>query len=169
MRDGEARDDELGARLQLGDAPDDVELALEGVGVETAGRGDEELPDPRRRRRGDRAEAARIDGHVAPVDDGLALGGDDPLEELLEHRRADGILRQEAHPDAVRARLRQRAAELGAEQRVRQPQRHPGAVAGVGVGPRCAPVLEVRERAGGPHDGLVRGLPVQPRDEGHPA
>ena len=116
---GEARDDELGARLQLGDPPDDVELALEGVGVETAGRGDEELPDPRRRLRGDRAQAARIDGHVAPVDDGLALGGDDPLEELLEHRRTDGILRQEAHPDAVRARLRQRAAEFAAEQRVR--------------------------------------------------
>jgi hypothetical protein len=52
---------------------------------------------------------------------------------------------------------------------VRQLDEDPGSVAGLGVGARGAAVLEVRERAQGPADGLVRGAGIQPGDEGHPA
>ena len=75
----------LSAR-QLADAPDHVELALEGVLVASLLR-----PAPTNSWRiagpagaGDLAGVLGLDRHVAPAEQPLALGRDGPLEQLLE-------------------------------------------------------------------------------------
>ena len=86
-------------------------------------------------------------------------------EEPLERRGARCVAGQEAHRDAVAAEGRQRGADLGAKQGVRQLQRHARAVAGAGVGALGAAVLEVGERRQRAHDRLVTRDAVEPRDE----
>ena len=76
-----------------------------------------------------------------------------------------GVAGQEAHRDAVAAERRQRSADLGAKQRVRQLERHARTVAGEGVGALGAPVLEVGERRRSAHERLVTRHAVQTGDE----
>ena len=161
----EARDHEVRAGGELGHPADHVELALELVGREARRRRDEELPDARGSRGGRRAGVALVDRDVAPRDDLLPFGLDRLGEEPLERLGARRVARQEAHRDAVAAERRQRGAELGAKESVRQLQRHAGAVAGAGVGALGAAVLEVGERRQRAHDGLVTRDAVEPRDE----
>ena len=71
----------------------------------------------------------------------------------------------EARADAVRARGRQRVAELAAEERVRDLHEDPGAVARVLVGARGAAVLEARERRERALDRLVAPPAVRTHDE----
>ena len=69
------------------------------------------------------------------------------LDELLDARPLLRVVRQEARADRIGARRRQPLAQLAAEERVRDLDEDPGAVAGVGVGALGAAVLEVRHRA----------------------
>ena len=115
--------------------------------------------------RGRRAGMALVDRDVAPGDHASAPRRRRSPPGAARARPRGRVPRQEAHRDAVRPGRRERAAEPGAEERVRELQRHPGAVAGVGVGARGAAVLEVRERACGAHDSLVARDAVEPRDE----
>ena len=108
---------------------------------------------------------ALVDRDVAPRDDRLPLRLDRLGEEPLERCGALGLAGQEADRDAVAAERRQRGADLGAEQRVRQLERHARAVAGEGVGALGAPVLEVGERGRGAHERLVTRHAVQTGDE----
>ena len=163
----ERGDHELRAGGDLGHAPDHVELALEGVGVVpqvTLGR-DDQLLDVRRVEVGGDADVVLVDRDVAPADHALALVRDGLLEQLLELRPPALVLRQEADADAVGARRREVLPDQPAHQLVGHLQQDPGAVAGVGIGPRGAAVLEVLQRDDRPLDGLVRRLAAQPRDE----
>ncbi len=166
---GEARDDEVGAGLLLGQAPDHVELALERVLVEARGGRDDDLADPRHRGRCGRSGRGRVDRDVAPPDDALPLLCDDPFDQRLDRGPPLVLGREEAGADAVGARRRERRAELAAEEGVRELEQHPGSVAGVGVGPRGAAVLEVLERGQGAAQRLVRGGSVESGHEGDPA
>jgi hypothetical protein len=168
---GEARDREVGAGGELGDAADHVELALERVLVARQLRrgGDDDLADPRlvpgRRLPGD----GLVHGHVAPADEALALGRDGVGEELLELGCTPGVAGEEDDADAVGSRGRQLPADGVAEERVRQLDQDPRAVAGLGIGPGRAAVLHVDERGEGALQRLVGGDPVQARDEGDAA
>ena len=113
----------------------------------------------------DAPACALVDRHVAPGDDRLPLRLDRLRQEPLERRGALGVAGQEAHRDAVAAEGRQRGADLGAKQRVRQLERHARAVAGEGVGALGASVLEVGERRRGAHERLVTRDAVQTGDE----
>ncbi len=107
--------------------------------------GDDELPDERRGRRRGAARELRVDRDVAPADDALALVLDDRREQLLELVPALGLVREEAHRDAVAARRGQLLRDDGAEERVGDLHQDAGAVAGARIGARGAAMLEVGE------------------------
>ena len=165
----EARDHEVGAGGELGDTPDHVELALERVEAEPRRGCDEQLPHDRRRRGGRRPGLALVDGDVAPRDHALSFRRDRGVEKTFELGRPRRVAREEADRDAVRAERRQRRPDLGAEERVGQLQGHARTVAGVGVGPLRAAVLEIGERRRGAHQRLVARDAVEPRHEGDAA
>ena len=106
-----------------------------------------------------------VDRDVPPRDDALPLGLDGLVQEPLELRGARCFARKEADRDPVRPQRRQRRPDLGAEERVRQLQRHPRAVARTGVRSLGPAVLEVGERRRGPHERLVARDPVEAGDE----
>ena len=165
----EARDHEVGAGRELGDAADHIQLALERVEIECRRGGDEELADERGRRGRRRPGLALVDGDVAPRHYPLPLGLDGLVQKLLELCRATGVAREEAHGDAVRPERRQLRADLGAEKRVRQLQRHARAVARARVGALGAAVLQVCERRRSAHECLVARDAVEPCNEGDAA
>ena len=168
---GEARDDELLSGGALGDAPDDVELPLEGVlvGGERGRGADDQLAHARDERRRRRAGLTQVDRDVAPAEQLLPLRGDRVLDELLDPSPPLGVVREEARADPVGAGPRQPLADLGAEERIRDLEEDAGAVARVGVGSLRAAVLEVRQRPQRPLHRLVARDAVQPRDEGDAA
>ncbi len=153
---GQARDHELGPGGELGHAPDDVQLPFEGVALEPV-RAHDELADARHRGARRPADVGVVEGDVAPADQLLALGGD---------RNLDGLAAlAEAGANAVFACRRQPLADLPAEERIRDLDEDPGAVARVGIRAGGAPVLEVREGDERPLHRLVARHAVQPRDE----
>ena len=83
-------------------------------------------------------------------------------------RAAAVVVGEKEDADAVAAGLGE-PVDLGGEEQMRDLQENSGPVAGLGVGARGAAVLEVRERAERPPDGLVRGRAVETRDEGDAA
>ena len=157
---------ELGADGELDDAPDDVELALEGVLVVLeAGAGlDEELADVRARGVGGVTHVVLVDRHVAPAEHALALDADVELEQLLDLAAVDLVARQEAHADAVAPGRRQLEVDRGAEEGVRQLEQESGAVAGAHVGALGPAVLEVVERLERLADDVVARDVVEPSD-----
>ncbi len=130
-------------RIQLGDATDHVELALEGVlhralGVIRRQRragADEQLADHRAAARGHPAGLLGVDRHVAPAEQLLALAGDDPLELGFERAAALLVGRQEAHQHPVAAQGRQLEVRHRPEQLVGHLHQDPRAVTGRRVGP----------------------------------
>jgi hypothetical protein len=164
----EAREDEVGAGGELGDAADHVQLALERVRVEAWGGGDDAVSDTRRSRRRGVTDVGEIERHVAPGDDALSLCLDGRADELLELGAARLVGRQEADGDAVLTWLREAGYDRP-EELVGQLDQDAGAVTGLRVGAGSAAVLEVLERADRPHDRLVRGDAVQFGDRADPA
>ena len=117
---------------------DDVELALERVGIGAIGAArDEKLADDRRVRPDAVAERRGIDRHIAPAQERLALGGDEMRDHLFAGAAGLRIARQEHHADAIGAGLGQLEVEalgLGAEQPVGKLDQDAGAVARQRVG-----------------------------------
>jgi len=70
------------------------------------------LADDRRGGAGGLAAAGEVDGHLAPADDALALGGRRALEQRLELVAAVGLVGEEAHRDPVAPAGRKLAPEL---------------------------------------------------------
>ncbi len=110
-----------------------------------------------------------VDRDVAPAEDALALDADVELEEVLELPAPRLVAREEADGDAVAAAVGELEVDARPEERVRQLQEHPGAVARARVGARGAAVLEVLDRLQSLLDDLVRRHVVQARDERHAA
>ena len=168
---GEARDDRLGAALELEATSDHVQLALESVLVarHRVPGGDDELSDEGCRRSGRDPDARRIDGHVAPAHETLTLLLDEGGEMLLERTAPFLVDGQEAHCHAVPARLGQRLVEDRSEERVGELEEDAGAVARAGVCAGRTPVLQVLERLQRALDRLVPWCGIQPRHECHSA
>ena len=137
--------------------------------LEARARLDEELADVRARRVGGVADVVLVDRHVAPPEHALALDADVELEQLLDLAAVDVVARQEAHADAVAARLGQLEVDVGAEEGVRDLEQEPGAVAGAHVGALGPAVLEVVERLERLGDDVVARDVVEPRDHGDAA
>ena len=120
---------------------------------------DEELADRRARFPRRPPDLAGIHRHVAPCEHPAPLGGDDFFDGGFPARSA------EDHRDAVFPRLRQLAAEFGAEKLIRQRQQQPRSVAGIRVAARRAAVHQpLQDRHSHPDDPVARHI-VQVRDE----
>ncbi len=152
---------------------DDVELALEGVDV---GRGeaapDEHLADDRLAGLDALAQAAIVDGHVAPAEQLLPLGRDGAGDLVLARGAGPGIAREEDHPHAVLADVGQLDADLGAlpaEERVRDLDEDARAVALQRIRAGRPAVGEVGEDAQALRDDLVALLVLDVGDEAEPA
>src|SRR5262249_14731953 len=100
-----------------------------------------------------RSGARGIDGNVAPPDRLLALPFDRLDEQPLELLPPCALVRQEADDDPVAPRRRQ--VELACEERVRDLDEDPRAVAGLCIGAGGAAMLEPLERVERPRDHLV--------------
>ncbi len=151
----------------------DVELALEGVAVEAAAaRAHEHLADHRHGVARRVPERRVVDRYFAPAEQHLALVGDRAFDLAHARRARRGIARQEHHPHAVGARLRQlhlQARHLLPEEGVRNLDQHAGAVAVQGIGSGRAAVREVVEDREAVLDDVVRLAPLDVRDEAHAA
>ena len=158
---GEARNRKVWPGRELDHPADDVELPFEGVLVVTQlrRRGHEHVAHARRAGAGNGADVCRVDRNIAPAEHRLPLGLDGRSDEPLQLGSALLVLRQEEHPDAVRARLRQIRRGHGTEKRVGEADEDPGAVAGVGIGAGGAAMGESRERGERSHDGLCVASP----------
>ena len=136
-----------------------IELALQfGLRMESAAV-DEKLADRRARFPRRPPDLAGIHRHVAPCEHPAPLGSDDFFDGGFPARSA------EDHRDAVFPRLRQLAAEFGAEKLIRQRQQQPRSVAGIRVAARRAAVHQpLQDRHSHPDDPVARHI-VQVRDE----
>ena len=138
----------LGAQLVLGTLAHHVGAPLQ---VHAGGAADEHLTEGRHRVAGERAEGGVVGRHVAPAEEGQALGLDDLLDRLARRRGVAGRLRQERDAGGVAARLGQFEVDHGAQELVGHLQQDACAVAGVRFGALGAAVLHVQQRG----DGLV--------------
>jgi len=146
-------------------APDDVELALEGVRVGQRRvvrvAPNEELLDHRLRPDRGRPDHAVVGRHLAPAEERLPLGGHDLLEQVLAGGPAPRIVGQERHPDAVGPRAGQLDAGLAARLRqeaMRDLHQDAGAVPGVLLAAAGAAMAEVEQHLDGVADDAA-GLP----------
>ncbi len=161
-----ARDVKVVAREPPRALADHEERALERLHRRDAS--DEELLHHRARRLGERTEHARIDRHVAPADHDLIVVAHDRLEHAHLLLLLLSVAREKHLHDAVVARVRQldvASLELVLEERVRDLNQDPRAVAALGV---CAGRPAVRQAAQDLEalvDEVVRGLTVDFSDE----
>ena len=127
-----------------------VELALELVaGRDVRRTPKERLVDGRHAGEGRLAQVMRVDGHLAPEEQGDALLGAAFLEDATRHLGALCVLREEDHRHAVLALVGEQVAvllSLLAEEAVRNLEQDARAVAGVSLQPLAAAVLEVDEQ-----------------------
>ena len=152
----ERGDDQLVVRGQLGPAAGQEERTLEGVAVHPVGGGDEQLADHRRGLAGDPAGRLGADRDVPPGQDLHPHLGDLLYQQPLQRLAAPVVGRKEHDRHGIPAGLGEREVGHRPEEPVGDLHQHPGAVAGVGVGPFGAPVLHVGERGQASLDGLVR-------------
>ena len=149
---------------------DHVELALQRVLHDDVGAAaDEDLAMIRLLlAHGRRHRHVRVDRHVAPAEQHLALGLDRALELLLAGQAGRVLLGQEDHADAVLAGGRQLDALLGhlfAVQRVGQLDQDAGAVAHQLVGADGAAVVQVLQDLQRLADDVVALLALDVGDE----
>ncbi len=112
------------------------------------------------------AQVMRVNGHLAPEQQGHALLGASVLEHAARVAVALGVLREEQHGDAVVALGRQDvplALRLPAEQAVRDLEQHAGAVARVLLQALAAAVLQVHEHRERVVQHRVRALAAKAR------
>ena len=138
-------------QLLLNRAPDDEEPML----VRTA---DEQLADPRQDAARNRADGFWNDWNVTPRDDVRPVLSDSRLEGRL---LADGT---EDHGDAVFA-FRGKGGDGLAKEGVGNLQEEAGAVASLGVVPRCAAMHEPLQNRQAASDDVMGGDIVKVRDE----
>ena len=143
---------------RVGDlAPDDVQLALKGHVVRQIGAAaDKNLADERLTRSGRLAQLAIVGWHIAPAQDGLALGPHDRLKALFARPALLGVRRQKDHTHPILARPGQ--LHVGAhrpQKTVRYLHQYPGPVAGVFLTPARSAMVEVLEDGQGLLDELV--------------
>ena len=158
------------ADLLLDEAPDHVELALEGVGILglAAPGGDEDLADARQARAGEATDRGRLVGDVAPAEQCLPFALDDALEAGFLLRGGRRILREEHHADRVAFALGQLDAAcraLATQQRVRDLDEQAGAVAGLGIAAAGTAMTEIHEDLDASLHHVVGGLAGDVRDE----
>ena len=131
------------------DLADDEELALEIVFVgDVRPAADEGLAHHGLDGLHPLAEARIVDGHVAPAEHALTLGGDGLLDDLFDLGARGGVARHEELADRVMPGLRQLDAELaafGGEERVRDLRQHAAAVAERRIGADRSAMVEVDE------------------------
>ena len=144
----------------VGPFADDVELALESVGVgAVAALPNEDLADDRFDGLDAFAETAVVDGDVAPAEQVLAL----VLDRAFDGPDADvdvgNFLRQEDHADRVFAGFRQLEAQgfrFAAEKTVRELDQDAGAVTGQRIGADRAAVVQIDENLDALANDLMR-------------
>ena len=147
---------------------DDEQLAVEldaGGAVRVV---DEEVPEARHHAQGGGTDHRRVDRDLAPAEDAEALvldDGVDPRHRLLGRFGVEG---QEREADAVGARRREREVDDGPQEPVGDLEQDPGAVAGVDLGARRAPVVEVAEGVEGVGDDRTAGDALDVTDERDP-
>ena len=139
--------------LGLEPLADDVELALEGVGVlRRAAAADEGVAHARLDGPGARAQRCVVGRERPPAQEDLPFLGDDPLEELHAEFLLGRVGRGEERADAVVLGLGQldpqRPAARGQEL-VGNLDQDPGAVAGVVLAAAGAAVVQVDQRRAG--------------------
>ncbi len=168
---GEAGQRDLGPGGALDHPADHVQLALKRALIVDVVVGlDDDLADDRGRQPRGLADIAVIDGHVAPPQHLLPLGGDGLLDQLLERPPALGIARQVADSYAIAARGRQvDSGHRAAHEGIGDLQQDPGAVARVGISALGAPVLHVLQSLQGLLHHGVAGLAPQLRHQGDAA
>ena len=153
-----------------GEAPDHVELPLEGHHVFGDGAGaHEELADHRLAGLGHVTQRRGVVRDVAPAQEDLPLGPDDLFQLLLAGGPAGRVGGQEDHPRGVAAGARQLDAELRgllAQEGVGALEEDSCTVAGVLLGSGCTAVLEVDEDLEGL---LYDGVGLPPSDVHHEA
>ena len=103
-----------------------------------------------------RAQHRRVDRHVAPADHTKALGEHDALHLLGSLLGVVGRRRQEADAGGVPARRRQLVAHHVAQEAVRYLDEDARTVAGEGVGPQRAAMLQVAQGLDPERHNLVR-------------
>lgn len=130
---------------------------------------DEHLAEGRHGVAGERSERALVGGHLAPSEQGQALGLDDLLHALTGEARVLRALGQEGDTGRVAALGGQLEVHGLPQEAVRDLDHDPGTVTGVRLGARGAAVLEIHQR----HDRLVDDVatapPMHVHDERHAA
>ena len=134
--------------------------------------GDDRLADHRHRFDDAFAETAQVDRHVAPADQGLALGDDHRLE-MADGELARGfLLRQEAHRDGVapgRRQLQRHLVRPVAQQAIGHLDQAAGTIAHQRVGPDRAAMVEIDQDLQAATDDLVRLAALDIGHEADPA
>ena len=147
---------------------DDVEFALERVGIGALGAADEDLLDVGLGGAGDATDGIAIDGGIAPAEDGEAFLADDALQDTLAGQALVGLDGQKGHADAVFAFGREGEAEGGAfagEELVGNLNENTGAVAGFGIAAAGSAVGEVDEYLNAFGDDVVGFVAFDAGDE----
>ena len=145
------------------------QLAVELDAGRAGGVVDEELPEARHHAQRGGADHRGVDRGLAPADHAEALVLHDGVDAGHRLLGRFGVERQEREADAVGARGRQREVDHGPQEPVGDLEQDPGAVAGVDLGARRAPVVEVAERVEGVGDDRAAGHALDVADERDPA
>jgi len=157
--------------LVLDDAANHVELAVEGVALHALGTPHEDLPDDGECLASRYADLVRVDGHLAPAEELLALGRHRLLHHLLLPAGFGGILGEEDQPGRVGTDPGQAKARLVgdlAHERVGHLHEDARAVAALGIRAGSAAMGEALENVDPVTDDLVAG-PVEIGHEADPA
>ena len=150
-------------------APDYVELALEvHLVLQVGAAADEDLDDARAHGGRLFADAAVVDGHFAPAQDGLSFFADDALEglDLLLPETVIAVGKNHAH--AVLPFRRQVEAQdgaLAAQKSMGNLDHDAGAVAALMVRAFAAAVFQVFQYVQGVVDDVVRPFPLDVDDK----
>jgi hypothetical protein len=149
-------------------ATDHVELALEGVLLQTCAGRHEGLPYDRQPGARVAPDGARVVGNLAPPEHVLSLGVDQLLEEPHLTVAFERVLGEEDHARRVgpgRGQIDGEPLRLLAQKAVGKLDQDAGAIAGLRVAAAGAPVLEVHEHLDALVDQRVGRLAPDVRDE----
>ena len=152
------------AELVLDALAHDEGPALEGV-VGQAVAGEEGLAEQRLDALGHRADHGVVVGDVAPAEDPQALAAGDLLDRQGGFVGLVRVVREERDAGGVVALLRQREVDDVTEEAVGDLQQDARTVAGVGLGPGRATVVEVAEGSDAVLDDLVAPQALHVHDE----
>ena len=150
------------------EAPEDVELRVEGAGRDCVRGSHEELPHVGLGGPGRRPQVGGVCGHVTPGNRLESFGPHPPVDEIAEGLLDAFVRRQKELTDAVRLGLPEPRNHVP-KKRVGLLDQDARPVAGVGLGPTGAPVVEAFEYAEAFLDHRVAFLAVQVHEYAHAA